>query len=149
MLSPWVGLPQQPQYGANCLEDCWRTAGLQYTLESQRKLFYYPQLISSGNWRPRRQRSKVVLLPAFYIVAISEGAAHIWVNLLTRKLRQSPTDTPRGQLDIKSLSFTLSFWLILICVVRLMKAYHHITLRSILQYSCNLCKTSCLYRLTI
>lgn len=65
------------------------------------------QLISSSKWRPRRQRSKVVLLPVLYIEAVSEGATHIWVSLLTRRSSQCPTDIPRGQLDINSLSFTL------------------------------------------
>lgn len=89
----------------------WKTAGellvfsTQWTPKETGSNIH--QLISSSKWRPRRQRSKAVLLPALSIEAISEGATHIWVSLLTRKSRQSPTDIPRGQLDNNSLSFTL------------------------------------------
>lgn len=89
----------------------WKMAGELLVFSTQWNpkecCFNIHQLISSSKLRPRRQRSKVVLLPALYTEVISEGATHIWVSLLTRKSRQCPTDIPRGQLDINSLSFTL------------------------------------------
>lgn len=93
LLSPQDWIPHHSKYGAECLKDFWRVAGLQSTLEPREAGFqsWWRKAAAAGETDvPTRKKWKQIRRSAFLL-----GLLHIWATSLREGYLSSINYSPK------------------------------------------------------